>query len=582
MLVWLLSLHCHSKGVRQQRIVRLSYRELTADGLLGLMMLLLSIGLNAAGAAEVRYDLVIKNGRVIDGTGNPWIRADIGVIGDRIGSIKPKLKGEATIVIDAGGRYVAPGFVDIHSHSDWVLLEDGRALAKIFQGVTTEVLGEGGSAGPFKGQLVPRPVAFGGGTRRIDTLGRYLDLMDEAPLAVNVASYVGLGNIWQCVMGHSFETPNVEQMAAMKDLVREAMEEGALGLSSQLMMPPGLLATTDQVVALCRVVEGFGGIYSTHIRNEGLGVFESVRQAIEIGERAGVPVDIIHLKIADEQYWGRMNEIVALINAARRRGVDVQANVYPYTRGNNNLSSIIPPWAHEGGRSRMVKRLADPALRQRMKRDILNGLEGWYNHFTAVGGDWSRMLVSANNEYRGMTMDQVIAGRRQDLADLDELDVFFDFLSEEEGSVSTVYAHHTEADMTYALAQPWCSVGSDGSALAVDGVLRRGNPHPRNFGTFPRVLGRYVREQGKLSLEDAIRKMTSLNAQKAGLRGRGLLVEGAFADLTVFDAERITDRSDYTDPFHYSEGVTHVIVNGQVALQDGEPTGAMAGRALRR
>ena len=349
------------------------------------------------------------------------------------------------------------------------------------------------------------------------------------------------------------------------------------------MMPPGSLATTDDVVDLCRVVREHGGLFSSHIRNEGLGVFDSVREAIAIGERAGVPVDIIHLKIADQKYWNRMSEVAAFIEDARKRGVNVQANVYPYTRGNNDLASIVPPWAHEGGSQKLIERLKDPADRIKLKRDIEKDLDGWYNHYTAVGRDWSRMLVSANNRYRGLTMDRVIAQRSEGRTPpSDPLDVLFDILIEERGSVGTVYAHHTEEDMNLALKQPWCSVGSDGSAFATSGPLRRGNPHPRNFGTFPRVLGVYVRELKLLTLEDAVRKMTSLNATKLGLKDRGRLQAGAFADITIFDPDRVLDKATYTEPFQDNVGIEYVIVNGQVVLDHDHHTGARPGRALRR
>jgi N-acyl-D-aspartate/D-glutamate deacylase len=278
-----------------------------------------------------------------------------------------------------------------------------------------------------------------------------------------------------------------------------------------------------------------------------------------------------------------MRGVIELFESARRRGVNVQANVYPYTRGNNNLSSIIPPWAHEGGREQLLERLASQAVRQKLKRDIENGIPGWYNHYTAVGRDWRRMLISADSPYRGMTMDEVIEARCKGLEPKpDPLDVLFDLLIEENGSVSTVYAHHEERDMNLAMQQPWCSIGSDGSALAISGPLKRGNPHPRNFGTFPRVLGRYVREQGLLSLEDAVRKMTSLNAAKIGIYDRGILRPGMMADLTVFDSDTVQDRATYTDPFHYNTGIRYVIVNGMVVLDDGTHTGARPGRALRK
>ncbi len=534
-------------------------------------------------ARSADYDLLLKGGKVVNGTGNPWFYGDVAVRDNKIVAIARKLRGTADRVIDVSGLVVAPGFIDIHSHSDWVILEDGDAQSKIRQGVTTDIIGEGYSVAPSKGKRSPRKVTIGKKSVKISQLKDYFDAIEDKGSSINIASYVGLNSVWECVMGNSFEQPNADEIKAMGKLVAEAMKDGALGLSSQLMMPPGLLAKTDDLVSLCKVAHQYDGIFSIHIRDEGLGVFKSIKQAIEIGERSETPVDVIHLKIADEKYWGRMNEVVALFEQARARGVNVQANVYPYTRGNNNLSSIIPPWAHEGGQAKMLERLANSDDRAKMKKDITNGVDGWYNHYTAVGGDWSRMLVSANNKFKGMTMDKVMAERikgREPKPDL--LDELFDFLIEEKGSVGTVYAHHTEKDMNLALLQPWCSVGSDGSAFATEGPLRKGNPHPRNFGTFPRFLGKYVREQGLLPLEEAVRKITSLNADKVGLKQRGLLKADYFADVTVFDSDKIIDRSDYTDPFHYNEGIVYVIVNGEVVLDHDKHTGARPGRALRK
>jgi N-acyl-D-aspartate/D-glutamate deacylase len=529
-------------------------------------------------AAEPVYDLVIRNGKVVDGTGNPWFFGDVAVRGDRIVAVG-RLAGTGKREIDARGLVVAPGFIDMHSHSDYVLPEDGDAQSKIRQGVTTEVLGEGRSAGPYKGKLPPHRATVRGKEVSWTTLGGYFDTLEKAGIAVNVASYVGLDNVWEGVMGTSHELPTAAQRQQIKALIDEAMKDGAFGLSSLLAMPPGSLATTDDLVDLCRVVAKHGGLFSTHNRNEGTGVFEAVAEAIAVGERAGIPVDVIHLKIADQKLWGRMNEVVALIEDARKRGVNVQANVYPYTRGTNNLASIVPPWAHEGGTARMLERLKDPKLRGRLKKEIRDGLPGWYNHYTAVGGDWSRMLVSGKGPYEGLTMDRVLAGRKD--RPPDDLDALFDILIEASGSVPTVYAHHTEKDMQLALAQPWCSIGSDGSALAVEGPLRRGNPHPRNFGTFPRVLGVYVRELKVLRLEDAVRKMTSLNAAKLGITDRGLIRPGAYADLTLFDPERVLDRATYTEPFRYSDGIEYVIVNGKVVLDRGKHTGERPGRVIR-
>jgi N-acyl-D-amino-acid deacylase len=534
-----------------------------------------------ARADEPKYDLVLRGGKVVDGTGNPWFYGDVAIKGERIAAVGRIPAGVGKREIDVKGLVVAPGFIDMHSHSDYLLLEDGHAQSKIRQGVTTEVLGEGDSAGPYQGQLKPRSVSIKGETVRWTTIGGYLDALDRSGVSVNVATYVGIDNLWQSVMGSSHARPTPEQFARMKELLDEALRDGAFGLSTMLAMPPGALATTEDLVDLCKVVAKHGGIYSTHNRNEGTGVFEAIKEAIAVGEGAGVPVDVIHLKIADQKYWGRMDEVVKLIDDARKRGVNVQANVYPYTRGNNNLASIIPPWAHEGGTAKMLERLKDSKQRERLKKDIKEGIAGWYNHYTAVGGDWGKMLVSGKGPYEGLTVDRIFAVKRKAPNEGDDLDLLFDLLIETGGSVPTVYAHHTEKDMTLALRQPWCSVGSDGSAYATDGPLRRGNPHPRNFGTFPRVLGVYVRDQHQLTLEDAVRKMTSLNAAKIGLRDRGLLREGMFADVTVFDPEHVIDTSTYTDPFHYPEGIAYVVVNGQLVLEKGKHTGARPGKALR-
>jgi N-acyl-D-aspartate/D-glutamate deacylase len=547
------------------------------------VLVLIALTSPAVRAEEPAYDLLIRNGTIVDGSGNPWFRGDVAVRGERIVAVGRVPPGTAKREIDAKGLVVAPGFIDMHSHSDYLLLEDGHAQSKIRQGVTTEVLGEGRSAGPQKGKLSPRKYDVRGKPTTWTTLGGYFETLEKAGVSINVASYVGLDNVWQGAMGNSYERPSAAQKEEMKALVDEAMKDGAFGLSSMLAMPPGSLAETDDIVELCKVVAKYRGIYSTHNRNEGTGVLEAVREAITIGEKAGVPVDVIHLKIADQKLWGRMNEVVALIEDARKRGVNVQANVYPYTRGNNDLASIVPPWAHEGGTARMLERLKDAKDRERMKKEIKDGLPGWYNHYTAVGGDWSRMLVSGKGAYEGLTVDRVIAAKKKDREPApDDLDVLFDLLVEQGGSIPTVYAHHTEKDMQLALAQPWCSIGSDGSAYAIEGPLRRGNPHPRSFGTFPRVLGVYVRELKVLRLEDAVRKMTSLNAAKLGIPDRGLLRAGNYADITLFDPERVTDKATYEKPFQYAEGVEYVIVNGQLVLERGKHTGATPGKAIRR
>jgi N-acyl-D-amino-acid deacylase len=542
-----------------------------------------------ASAQEPPFDLVIRNGRVVDGTGNPWSRGDLAIRGDRIAAVgRIPADAPARRTMDASGRIVAPGFIDAHSHSDWVLFEDGNAPSKVRQGVTTDVLGEDRSGGPNRGKLAAKVVHVGGKEVALESLGDYFAALGRAGVAINVASYVGLGNVWACVMGDSFDRPTDSQLGEMEAILDRAMLDGALGLSTMLAAPQEMVATTDDLVRLVGVVSRHGGTFASHVRGEGLDVLAAIREVIEVGRRSGARVEITHLKIAEQTLWGRMAEIVAIIDAARAEGVDVQANVYPYTRGNNDLVTILPPWAHEGGRDAMLARLAKPADRERMRREIRAGLPGWYNHYTAVGGDWSRMLLSAdlsskNDRFEGKTMDAILRLRSEGRTPTpDPLDELFDFLIEERGSIPTIYAHHTEEDMNLALRQPWTSVGSDGSALSVEGPLRRGHPHPRNYGTFPRVLGLYVRERHLLTLEDAVRKMTSLNAAKLGLRDRGVLRPGAMADVTVFDPARIIDHSTYEEPFRYNEGVEYVVVNGRLVLDKGQPTGERPGRALLR
>ncbi len=551
--------------------------------LLILAVLLAEVVITASFAddAPAPYDLLLRHGKIVDGTGNPWFQGDLAIRGGKIVALGKIAEAKAKRVLDVRGLIVAPGFIDMHAHSDFTLLEDGLAQSKIRQGVTTEVLGEGSSAGPYQGKLPPPQFQVNGTATRWTTLGGYFDVIDRAGVSTNVASFVGLGQVWECVMGKSHARPTAAQREEMKALVEEAMKQGAAGLSSMLMMPPGSLATTDDIVELCKIVAKYGGTYASHIRTEGTGVFEAIQEAIEIGRRSGVAVEIIHIKIADQKHWGRMNEIIGRIDDARKQGVNVAANIYPYTRGHNNLSSIIPPWAHEGGTGKMIARLKDPAERAKIKKDVQDGIPGWYNHYTAVGGDWARMLVSANTAYQGLTMDRILAARTKGKK-ADWVEEFFDLLIEEGGSVPTVFDHHTEKDMNLALVQPWCSIGSDGLALAIEGPLRRGHPHPRSFGTFPRILGVYVRERGLLKLEDAVRRMTSLNATKLGLHDRGLLRPGLAADVTVFDAAKVIDKATYTEPFRYSDGIEYVIVNGELVLDRGRHTGATPGRALRR
>ena len=530
-------------------------------------------------------DLLIRGGRIVDGTGNPSFLGDIGIRNDRIVAMGHLRDAAAKRVIDASGLTVAPGFIDIHNHSDYTLVADGNAQSMIRQGVTSMILGEGGSAAPIGGKQQPRE-------RRVlpqdapadwsDFSGYFARLLRQG-ISPNVGSYVGSSQIWTYVRGERVGPPTPAELDEMRAIVRQAMEQGALGVASSLSGPPGSWIDTNTLVAMCEAAAPYGGSYSTHMRTEGRGVFESVAEAIEIGRRAHVAVDIIHLKIAEHTMWGQMPELVATIARARDEGVQVQANVYPYRAGQNDLASIVPPWAHEGGAQALIQRLKDPALRPRLEDEILHGIPGsnWYDHYTATGGWDGMLLVSFSNpaykKFEGMRMNQVIAAMGKP-----PIDALFELLEANGGSVPTVYFHHSEEDMRFALKQPFVSIGSDGTAVATAGPLAAGHPHPRYYGTFPRLLGRYVRDEKVLTLEEAIRKMTSANAAKIGIFDRGILRPGMMADVTIFDAERIIDTATYEKPHQYATGIAYVIVNGQIVLDHDRHTGARPGVILKR
>ena len=526
------------------------------------------------------FDLLITGGRIVDGTGNPAYYADIAVRGQRIAAVG-KLAGQsAKRTIDAKGLTVTPGFVDIHNHSDYTIAQDGNAQSMIRQGVTSMIFGEGGSVAPVGGKQ---------GTGSIEDRPRgawtdltsYFDLLKRQGISANIGTYVGSSQIWTYVRGPNPGPPSKDELAAMKAEVEKAMRQGALGVASSLSGPPGAWIDTESLIAMCSAAAPFGGVYSTHMRTEGQGVFESVAEALEIGRRASVPVDIIHLKLADHKLWGKMPELIGLIANARAAGQQVEANVYPYRAGQNNLSSILPPWAHEGGPQALIARLKDPALRPRLEKEVLNGIPGsnWYNHYTATGSWEGMLLVSLSNpaykKFEGRRMNEVIAALKKR-----PVDTLFDLLINNAASVPAVYFHHSEEDMRYALKQPFVSIGSDGAAVAVSGPLSAGNPHPRWYGTFPRVLGRYVREDKVITLEEAIRKMTSANTAKIGLFDRGLLRPGQWADIAIFDASKVIDNATYDKPHQYPSGIEFVIVNGTAVLDAGEHMGTRPGAIL--
>jgi len=512
------------------------------------------------------FDILIRNGRIVDGTGNPSFAADVGIRDGKIAAIGRLGERTAARTIDARGLAVAPGFIDIHNHSDDTVIEDGDAQSMVRQGVTTMIFGEGGSAAPSE--------------RWKDFSSYHAELLRRG-ISTNIGSYLGSSTVWTRVHGNKAGPATAEELDRMRAIVREAMQQGALGVASSLSGPPGVWIDTGTLVAMCEVASEYGGIYSTHMRTEGEGVFKSVAEAIDIGRRAHIPVDIIHLKIAEHKLWGKMPELVALIANTRAQGQLIEANVYPYRAGQNNLSSIIPPWAHEGGAKAMIERLKDPALRPRLEREILNGIPGsdWYDHYTATGGWDGMLLVTLRNpkykQFEGKRMNEVIKAVGKP-----PLDVLFELLAENGGSVPTVYFHHSEEDMRYALKQPFVSIGSDGTAVKAEGPLAAGHPHPRYYGTFPRVLGRYVREEKLISLEEGVRKMTSANAAKIRIFDRGLLRPGQWADVTIFNPDTIIDNATFEKPHQYATGIEYVIVNGKPVLERGTHTGARPGAIL--
>jgi N-acyl-D-amino-acid deacylase len=525
--------------------------------------------------AAPAFDLLITNARIVDGTGAAAREGSIAVKDGRIAAVGD-VEGSGTRTIDARGRTVAPGFIDMHSHSDMPLVVDGRAHSKIRQGVTTEVIGESGS-------IAPRRAASD--TQAWTDFAGYFGLVEKQGISVNLLSYIGLGQVREVVVGSEDVTPTAEQMAAMKALIEKAMDDGALGVSTGLIYPPNAYQPLAELVELSKVAAARGGHYASHLRYDGQKLREGLEEAIAIAEQANIPAHVFHIKVTGQQNFGRMNEVVALVEAARARGLRITADQYPYVASSTSLTATIPQWVEDGGADRMVERLKNPALRARIRREMEDPNPTWENRYQSAGS-WQNVQLAAigrgrdgaspNRKYEGM---RIAEAAKQ--AGKDGFDFVFDLLIEERGSVGCIYFIMSEDDLTLALRQPWVSIGSDGSALSIEGPLRAGVPHPRNFGTFPRVLGRYVREQGVITLEEAIRKMTSLPAATLGLEGRGSIAPGQWADLVMFDPATVGDRATFEDPFQYPVGIDTVVVNGTVVLDEGTHTGARPGRVLR-
>lgn len=530
-----------------------------------------------------RFDVVIANGRVVDGTGAPWFSADIGIVGDRIVAMGRLAEAEATHRIDATGLVVAPGFIDLLGQSEFNVLVDSRAASKITQGITTEITGEGASIAPVNDRMIAAASAAYDAfnvTHDWHSLDEYLMRLERSTTAVNMGTFVGSGGVRDYVIGLDDRPATPEELTRMQDLVAEAMRHGAFGVSSSLQYVPNRFASTDELVALATTAAEHGGIYITHQRSEGNRVLESVDEVLTIAERANVQTEIWHLKTAYRANWGKMTEVLRRIEGARARGLRVSANIYPYDRASNGLDACLPIWVREGGTAAMLERLHDPEVRARVKRDMDDANAPYENQWYGSGGPSGVMLSSvldpALRKYEGMNFEEI--GRAMGM---DPRDAVIDLVIADKAESSVIISIMREDDVVAAMRTPWVSFDTDSGARAVDGPLSASRSHPRAWGTFTRILGTYVREEGVLTLEEAIRKATSQAAVRVGITDRGLLRPGMFADIVVFDPATVKDEATFAEPNRYSTGIRHVLVNGTAVVSDGSITDARPGRALR-
>jgi len=536
-------------------------------------------------AQPARFDVIIVHGRIVDGTGAPWFRGDIGIVGDKIAALGTLGGATAATTIDATNLVVAPGFIDLLGQSEFNVLVDGRAASKILQGITTEVTGEGTSIAPVNDRIIQERSDNAkqfGVAQDWRTLGDYFKRIEErSKTAINVATFVGAGGIRNYVIGKDNRPATAAELEQMKQLVAQAMEQGALGVSTSLQYVPDRFASTDEIVELAKVASRYGGVYFSHQRSESARIFESLDEVFAIAERATIPAEVWHLKTAYKANFGRMPEVLQRIEGARARGLDVTANQYPYTRASNGLDSCLPLWAREGGFEKTAARLNDPATRERVKKDMNDAnATTWENQwYGANGGDGvmvSSVLNPALRKYEGKTLTQI--GKEMGK---DPRDAVIDLVLADKGESSVVIAIMDEDDVRTALKHPLVGVGTDSGAQAEDGKLSESKSHPRAWGSFPRILGRYVRDEKILTLEEAIRKMTSKAAARVHLNDRGVLRPGLAADITIFDPATIHDVATFDDPTHYSVGVKHVFVNGRRIVADGAITAERPGRPLR-
>jgi N-acyl-D-amino-acid deacylase len=547
------------------------------------LLILCSAPLFGLLAQTPSFDLVIRNGRIIDGTGSPWYAGDVGIRDGRIAAIGRLQGAKAKRAVDAAGSVVAPGFIDMLGQSELSILVNPSLPSKIFQGITTEITGEGGSPAPLDDAIIAAD-RTGYDQLKITpdwrTLAQYYSRLERQGIGLNIATYVGATQVRRMVLGDDDKDPTPAELDRMRELVQRAMRDGAVGLSTSLQYPPAPYAETAELIALAGEAAKLGGVYATHLRSESNEILAALDEAIRIGREAAIPVEIWHLKTAGKNNWGRMPEVVARIDSARKAGVDIAADTYAYPAWFNSLSSFVPPWAHDGGTVRLLERLRDPEARRRIRKDMESPDAGWDNSWQKISGPAAILIGAVQNpalrRFQGKTLAEVAQARGAD-----PIDALLDFLVEDKAYTSVAVFGMSEPDVALALEQPWVSINCDSEGSAPEGILSRSHPHPRAYGTFPRILRKYVREENRLTLEDAIRKFSSLPAQRMRLGDRGVLKVGMWADVVVFDPETIRDRATFAQPHQLAEGMRWVLVNGVPVIAEGKATGALPGKVLR-
>jgi N-acyl-D-amino-acid deacylase len=543
----------------------------------------LLLALTSLHASSAPYDLIIRNGHIIDGTGSPWYSGDIGIRNGRIVAIGFLGAAQAKRTIDAHGMVVAPGFIDMLGQSELTILVNPHLPSKIFQGITTEFTGEGGSVAPLNDSIIKADkLSYEHLKLTPDwrTLRQYFVRLEKQGMGINLATYVGATQVRRIVLGDDKVQPTPAQLEQMKAQVRDAMQDGAVGVSTSLQYAPAPYASTEELIALAAEASKFGGIYATHMRSEGSAITAAIDEAVRIGREAHIPVEIWHLKAAGKPQWGQMPQIVAQIEKARATGVDVGANTYAYPAWFNNCSAFIPPWAHDGGDAKLVERLKDPAIRARIRKEMETPSTDWDNEWQEVAGP-EAILVSVVQNPQLLPLQGKTIAEIAKLWNKGPFDTIFDLLIQDNAYTYVAVFGMSEPDVALALQQPWVSVDNDSQGTAPDGLLGQEHPHPRAYGTFPRILRKYVREEKKLRLEDAIRKFSALPAQRMRLGDRGVLKAGMWADVVVFDPQTVTDRATFENPNQLSEGMQYVLVNGVPVIDNGKATNALAGKVLR-